>query len=127
MGGWSPEGKRIVYLEWGEGGRRDRILVATLDMDLLNVVTEEVFIPPKMTINAVTFGADGQSILFVGDTGRRNSSFRLRLDTNELIQLTGAPFYDYSLKEWARRLSVAPKQEMFPQTWGRIKAKPLAQ
>ena len=79
------------------------------------------------TANAVTFGADGQSILFVGDTGRRNSSFRLRLDTNELIQLTGAPFYDYSLKEWARRLSVAPKQEMFPQTWGRIKAKPLAQ
>ena len=127
LGGWSPEGKRIVYLEWGEGGRRDRILVATLDMDLLNVVTEEVFIPPEMTINAVTFGADGQSILFVGDTGRRNSSFRLRLDTNELIQLTGAPFYDYSLKEWARRLSVAPKQEMFPQTWGRIKAKPLAQ
>ena len=127
LGGWSPEGKRIVYLEWGEGGRRDRILVATLDMDLLNVVTEEVFIPPKVTINAVTFGADGQSILFVGDTGRRNSSFRLRLDTNELIQLTGAPFYDYSLKEWARRLSVAPKQEMFPQTWGRIKAKPLAQ
>ncbi len=144
LGGWSPEGKRIVYLEWGEGGRRDRILVVTLDMDLLNVVTEEVFIPPKvtinavafgkevfippeMTINAVTFGADGQSILFVGDTGRRNSSFRLRLDTNELIQLTGAPFYDYSLKEWARRLSVAPKQEMFPQTWGRIKAKPLAQ
>ena len=107
LGGWSPEGKRIVYLEWGEGGRRDRILVATLDMDLLNVVTEEVFIPPKVTINAVTFGADGQSILFVGDTGRRNSSFRLRLDTNELIQLTGAPFYDYSLKEWARRLSIA--------------------
>ena len=127
LGGWSPEGKRIVYLEWGEGGRRDRILVATLDMDLLDVVTEEVFIPPEMTINAVTFGADGQSILFVGDTGRRNSSFRLRLDTNELIQLTDAPFYDYSLKEWARRLSVAPKQEMFPQTWGRIKAKPLAQ
>ena len=128
LGGWSPEGKRIVYLEWGEGGRRDRILVATLDMDLLSVVTaEEVFIPPKVTINAVTFGAGGQSILFVGDTGRRNSSFRLRLDTNELIQLTGAPFYDYSLKEWARRLSVAPKQEMFPQTWGRIKAKPLAQ
>ena len=27
LGGWSPEGKRIVYLEWGEGGRRDRILV----------------------------------------------------------------------------------------------------
>ena len=46
LGGWSPEGKRIVYLEWGEGGRRDRILVATLD--LLNVVTEEeVFIPPQ--------------------------------------------------------------------------------
>lgn len=145
LGGWSPEGKRIVYLEWGEGGRRDRILVATLDMDLLNVVKEEeVFIPPKvtinavgfgrevpilpeMTINAVTFGADGQSILFVGDTGRRNSSFRLRLNTNELIQLTGAPFYDYSLKEWAWGLSVTPKQEMFPQTWGRIKAKPLRQ
>ena len=145
LGGWSPEGKRIVYLEWGEGGRRDRILVATLDMDLLNVVTEEevpiplkvtinavgfgreVFIPPEMMINAVTFGADGQSILFVGDTGRRNSSFRLRLDTNELMQLTGAPFYDYSLKEWTRGLSVVPKQEMFPQTWGRIKAKPLAQ
>ena len=141
LGGWAPEGKRIVYLEWGEDERRDRILVATLDMDLLNVVTEEVvpiplkvtinavgfgrevFIPPKVTINAVTFGADGQSILFVGD----NSSFRLRLDTNELIQLTGAPFSDYSLQEWRRGLSVAPKQEMFPQTWGRIKAKPLAQ
>ena len=128
LGGWSPEGKRIVYLEWGEGGRRDRILVATLDMDLLNVVTAaEVFIPPKVTINAVTFGADGRSILFVGSNDGRASSFRVRLDTNELIQLTGAPFYDYSLKEWARGLSVVPKQEMFPQTWGRIKAKPLAQ
>ena len=126
LGGWSPEGKRIVYLEWGEGGRRDRILVATLD--LLNVVTEEeVFIPPEMTINAVTFGADGRSVLFVGSNGGRNSSFRVRLDPHELIQLTEAPFSDYSLQEWARRLSVAPKQEMFPQTWGRIKAKPLAQ
>ena len=128
LGGWSPEGKRIVYLEWGEGGRRDRILVATLDMDLLNVVTEEsVPVPPMLAIQSVSFGADGRSILFVGSNDGRASSFRVRLDTNELIQLTVAPFYDYSLKEWARRLSVAPKQEMFPQTWGRIKAKPLAQ
>ena len=143
LGGWSPEGKRIVYLQWGFIGMRDRIVVATLDMDLLSVVAEaevfippkvtinavgfgkEVFIPPEMTINTVTFGADGQSILFVGDTGRRNSSFRLRLDTNELIQLTDAPFSDYSLQEWWRRLSVSLKQQTLLQTWGRIKAKVL--
>ena len=126
LGGWSPEGKRIVYLQWGFIGMRDRIVVATLDMDLLSVVAEaEVFIPPEMTINTVTFGADGQSILFVGDTGRRNSSFRLRLNTNELIQLTGAPFSDYSLQEWGRRLSVSLKQQTLLQTWGRIKAKVL--
>ena len=143
LGGWSPDRKQIVYLQWGFIGMRDSIVVATLDMDLLNVRTEEevsippkvtinavgfgkeVFIPPEMTINAVTFGADGQSILFVGDTGRRNISFRLRLNTNELIQLTGAPFSDYSLQEWGRGLSVSFKQRTLPQTWGRIKAKVL--
>lgn len=142
LGGWSPDGRRIVYLEWGAAG--DRIVVATLDMDLLNALTEkevfippkvtinavtfgkEAFIPPQMTINAVTFGEDGQSILFVADAGGRNSSFRLRLDTHELIQLTGAPFYDYSLQEWGRRLSVSSIREMLPQTLGRVKAKALS-
>ena len=38
---WSPDGKQIVYLQWGFIGMRDRIVVATLDMDRLNVVTEE--------------------------------------------------------------------------------------
>ena len=144
LGGWSPDGKRIVYLQWGEGAAGDRIFVATLDMDLLNVVAEkevvippkvtinavgfgkEAFIPPQMTINAVSFGAAGQSILFVGDAGGRNGSFRLRLDTNELIQLTGAPFDDYSLQEWGRRLSVFPIRETLPQTLGRVKAKALS-
>ena len=128
MGGWSPEGKRIVYLEWGEGGRRDRIVVATLDMDLLSVVVEaEVPIPPMVAIHSVSFGADGRSVLFVGSNGGRNSSFRARLDTNELIQLTDAPFDDYSLQEWVRGLSVSLKQQTLPQIWGRIKAKALEQ
>lgn len=144
LGGWSPDGKRIVYLQWGEGAAGDRIVIATLDMDLLNAVAEkevfippkvtintvgfgkEAFIPPQMTINSVGFGAAGQSILFVGDVGGRNGSFRLRLDTNELIQLTGAPFDDYSLQEWGRRLPVSPIRETLPQTLGRVKAKALS-
>ena len=126
LGGWSPEGKRIVYLEWGKDGERDRIVVATLDIGLLSVVADaEVPIPPMVAIQSVSFGADGRSVLFVGSNGGRNSSFRARLDTNELIQLTGAPFGDHSLQEWARGLSVSPKQEALPQIWGRIKAKGL--
>ena len=95
-------------------------------MDLLSVVAEaEVLIPPMVAIHSVSFGADGRSVLFVGFNGGRNSSFRARLDTNELIQLTDAPFGDHSLQEWARGLSVSPKQEALPQTWGRIKARVL--
>ena len=79
-----------------------------------------------VAIHSVSFGTDGRSVLFVGSSdGGRNSSFRARLDINELIQLTGAPFGDYSLQEWARGLSVSPNQEAFLQTWGRIKAKVL--
>ena len=127
LGGWSPDGKRIVYLQWGEGAAGDRIFVATLDMDLLREVADaEVVIPPKVTINAVTFGADGQSILFVGSNDGRATSFRVHLDTNELIQLTGAPFNDHSLQEWGRRLSVSPIRETLPQTLGRVKAKALS-
>lgn len=144
LGGWAPDGKRIVYLQWGEGAAGDRIFVATLDMDLLREVAaaevvippkvtinavafgKEAFIPPQMTINAVTFGADGQSILFVGASRGRATSFRRRLDTNELIQLTGAPFNDYSLQEWGRRLSVSPIRKTLPQTLGRVKAKALS-
>ena len=125
LGGWSPDGRRIVYLEWGAAG--DRIVVATLDMDLLNVVMEaEVPIPPMLAIQSVSFGADGRSILFVGSNDGRASSFRVRLDTHELIQLTDTPFGDYSLQEWGRRLSVFLKQQMFPQTWGHIKARAVS-
>ncbi len=125
LGGWSPDGRRIVYLEWGAAG--DRIVVATLDMDLLNVVMEaEVPIPPMLAIQSVSFGADGRSILFVGSNDGRASSFRVRLDTHELIQLTDAPFGDYSLQEWGRRLSVSLKQQMFPRTWGHIKARAVS-
>ena len=125
LGGWSPDGRRIVYLEWGAAG--DRIVVATLDMDLLNVVMEaEVPIPPMLAIQSVSFGANRRSILFVGSNDGRASSFRVRLDTHELIQLTDAPFGDYSLQEWGRRLSVSLKQQMFPQTWGHIKARAVS-
>ena len=126
LGGWSPDGKQVVYLQWGFIGMQDRIVVATLDMNLLNVVTEEeVPVAPLLAIQSVSFGADGRSILFVGSNADRASSFRVRLDTHELIQLTDAPFSDYSLQEWGRRLSVSPKQRALPQTWGRVKAKVL--
>ena len=124
LGGWSPEGKRIIYLQWGKDGERDRIVVATLDMDLLNVLTEEeVPVPPMVAIQFVSFGADGHSILFVGINEGKASSFRVRLDTHESIQLTDAPFSDYSLQEWGQRLSVSPNQEVLPQIWGHIKAR----
>ena len=125
LGGWSPDGQQIVYLEWGAAG--DRIVVATLDMDLLNVVTEEeVPVPPMLAIQSVSFGVDGRSILFVGSNDGRASSFRVRLDTHELIQLTDVPFSDYSLQEWGRRLSVSLKQQMFLQTWGHIKVRAVS-
>ena len=127
LGGWSPDGQQIVYLQWGFIGMQDSIVVATLDMNLLNVVTEaEVPVPPMVAIQSVSFGADGRSILFVGSNDGRASSFRVRLDTHELIQLTDVPFSDYSLQEWGRRLSVSPKQQTLLQTWGRIKVRAVS-
>ena len=127
LGGWSPDGQQIVYLQWGFIGMQDSIVVATLDMNLLNVVTEEeVPVPPMLAIQSVSFGVDGRSILFVGSNDGRASSFRVRLDTHELIQLTDVPFSDYSLQEWGRRLSVSLKQQMLLQTWGHIKVRAVS-
>ncbi|MYE87920.1 hypothetical protein F4X33_02845 [Candidatus Poribacteria bacterium] len=61
----------------------------------------------------------------MGSNAGKASSFRVRLDTYDLIQLTDAPFSDYSLQEWQQRLSVLLKQQTLPQTRGHIKAKVL--
>ena len=125
LGGWSPDGKQILYTEITEGGNWEYTLViATLHRSNREVIDfEEVKLPPSplLHVKGHGWGADGKSILIAGKIGFTNI-YRFRLDTQELIQLTDTPLADDNApQEWNPRLSVPSQQGLLPQKWGKLK------
>ncbi len=129
LGGWSPDGKRIVYAAAFHARVTNvKMIIASVHPSRRAKVFKREVVPlPKMSgLATVSFGADGKSILFAGRRFGNWDIYRFRLDTHELIQLTDALRGDMGPREWNPRLSVSPRRETLPQTWGRMKAVALS-
>ena len=124
LGGWSPDGKRIVY-DATIGVRvndESMIIIATLDpIGRSKVIKREIVPIPKMPVDTVSFGVDGKSIFFSGKKHLHLNLYRFRLDTHQLIQLTDNVWDNKKAHEWNPRLSVSP-QGLVPKHWGGVKS-----
>ena len=126
LGGWSPDGKQILYREATEFGfGKSTPVIATLDFRRRDVIRWKRVSVPKGTFSTSDFSADGKSILFSADLiddGEKNDEiYRFVLADRQLIQLTHSPGRDAGPHEWNPRLSVAA-QDLTPTLWGKIKA-----
>ena len=123
LGGWSPDGKQILYAEAIES-RSDKStpVIATLDLVRRVVIRWQRVPVPKGPFDTSDFSADGKSILFAGKQNDDDwNIYRFVLADRQLIQLTNSPGRDAGPHEWNPRLSVSP-QELAPKRWGEIKS-----
>lgn len=124
LGGWSPDGRQILYREAIES-RSDKStpVIATLNLVRREVIRWNRVPVPKGTFSTSDFSADGTSILFSSDqNGDDNDEiYRFVLADRTLIQLTHSPGRDAGPHEWNSRLSVSP-QRLTPTSWGEIKS-----
>lgn len=123
LGGWSPDGKQILYSEAIES-RSDKAMpvIATLDRVRREVIKWKRMPVLKGTFSTSDFSADGKSILFAGkQNGDDWEIYRFVLAERQLIQLTHSPGRDAGPHEWNRSLSVSLQQDMLPTTWGAVK------
>ena len=126
LGGWSPDGKQILYREAIES-RSDKStpVIATLDLVRRDVLKWQRVPVPKGTFSTSDFSADGRSILFsadlIDDDEKNDEIYRFVLADRQLIQLTHSPGRDAGPHEWNPRLSVSP-QKLVPTLWGEIKS-----
>ena len=124
LGGWSPDGKRVLYKGTiGGNVRNSFVVIAILDPIGWSKVRkrEEVPVPKMQGVTTVSFGADGKSILFAGRLFGSWDIYRFRLDTHELIQLTDEFRGDLGPQERNPRLPVS-LQGLAPTRWGEIKS-----
>ena len=129
LGGWSPDGKRIVYMEAVDTSVAKSVpVIATLNLAGRRKVVGQRKVKqwdrapvPRMPLNTVDFSADGKSLLFSGKRGKDWNIYRFRLADHVLIQLTDTPGSDIAAHEWNPRLSVSP-QGLVPKRWGEIKS-----
>ena len=125
LGGWSSDGKRIIY-DATIGVRindESMIIIATLDPIGRSKVKKWEIVPiPKMPVTTVSFGVDGKSIFFAGKKHLHLNLYRFRLDTHQLIQLTDNVWDNKKAHEWNPRLSVEPQQGLLLQHWGGLKS-----
>ena len=123
LGGWSPNGKQILYKETVDFNLDNSFpVIATLDPVGRRKVKQWDRVPvPRMPLHSVSFSADGKSILFTGKKDNQSNIYRFRLDNHSLIQLTDNPGSDVAPQEWNPLLPVSP-QGLAPKRWGEIKA-----
>ena len=129
LGGWSPDGKRIVYIEAVDTSVAKSVpVIATLNLVGRRKVVGQRKVKqwdrvpvPRMPLSTVAFSADGKSILFTGKTDNDWNIYRFRLADRVLIQLTNNPRSDIAPHEWNPALSVSP-QKLVPKRWGEIKS-----
>ena len=123
LGGWSPDGKQILYKGSINGLVTDSfVIIATLDSRRRKVVKHEEVPIAKLNPTTTSWGADGKSILFAGKKeGEKGDIYRFRLSDNQLIQLTDHPASDVFPQEWNPLLPVSPRG-MAPTRWGAIKS-----
>ncbi len=125
LGGWSPDGKQILYREAIES-RSDKSspVIATLDLVRREVIRWNRVPVPKGTFSTSDFSADGMSILFSSDQhddGEDNDEiYRFVLADRQLIQLTHSPGRDAGPHERNQSLPVKP-EVLTPTLWGEIK------
>ena len=132
LGGWSPDGKKVVYVETvGFDSNKSVAVIATLHPagKQLVVQREPLQLPP-WDMTSETWSADGESILFAGRnravTFRKDGNnweiYRFRLRDSQLTQLTNHPQDDLGPHEWDPRLAVPPQQGRLLLHWGKIKS-----
>lgn len=125
LGGWSPDGKQILYTEAVDLNVNTSFpVLATLAPNKRReeVISWKPVKVPRMAFDTATFSADGKSILFAGQKGDAWNIYRFWLADRKLIQLSLNQSDDAAPREWNPRLSVPGQQSLLTQTWGRIKA-----
>ncbi len=134
LGGWSPDGKQVLYTEAIKSNVNTAIpFIALLaPRGRAEVIQWKRIKLPQLAIKAVSFSADGKSILFAGtqpfagaeERGDWNI-YRFGLVGKELTQLTNNQGDNNSgPREWNSRLSISP-QRLTPTQWGEIKGTKL--
>ena len=123
LGGWSPDGKQILYKEVvNDPAIAPTPVIATLHPSKPQRVFKRVPVKmPPMRFYTPCFSADGKSILFSGKRDGRRNIYRFGLVDKQLIQLTDSPGDDAAPQEWDPRLPVSPR-ELTLTRWGEIKA-----
>ena len=126
LGGWSPDGKQILYKETVDFNLANSFaVIATLNLVGQRKVKRWDRLPvPRLPFHSTAFSADGKSILFTGKKDNQSNIYRFRLAEHKLIQLTDNPGSDIAPQEWNPRLSVRP-QRVLPLFWGGIKSNRL--
>ena len=126
LGGWSPNGKQILYKETVNLNLENSFpVIATLDPVGRRKVKKWDRVPvPRVPLHSVSFSVNGKSILFTGKKDNQSNIYRFRLDNHSLIQLTENPGSDVAPQEWNPRLSVR-SQQLLPVFWGEIKSNRL--
>ena len=120
LGGWSPDGKKVVYVET-VGFQSDQSVTVIATLDLLGrrkVVKREPVTLPRWDMTSETWSVDGRHLLFAGRNrgvtfrvaGNNWEIYRYRLQDGQLTQLTVHPQDDLGPHEWDPRLSVLPQE-----------------
>ena len=128
LGGWSPDGKKVVYVETvGFESDKSVAVIATLHpAGRQQVVKREPLPLPRWDMTSETWSTDGESILFAGRNRAVKDDnnweiYRFRFQDGQLTRLTNHPQDDLGPHEWDPRLPVSP-QGLAPTRWGEIKS-----
>lgn len=110
---WSPDGRRIAYLQGGE----DRwIYYAPWQLAVVDVATGESSLPAPIDrcVTRPRWSADGRSLLALFEHDRVTHLSRVELASGEVTALTGGPRFDYDFDLADDRLVVLGGSDLQP-------------